>query len=417
MSANPFYVAPAGDVSSGLAGIGSVLKDVGEQRKMREEEEAARLANEQAQIEINDAIQSGDINTLRTTAVKYPQVADAIYKGFQAQKDEDKSSTLGWLRQVAVAKDPMQAKSVLEREISRLDTIGRDSSVLRGELMDLESDPEGFLQSSRLGYAAIAPENEYKAYLESTKAPAMPQTREVKKGDIIVTEQFNPQNGQFEVIAEAPRFQKTEAGGVKYQSDIGKLFSDRDAAVATYGENSKQVKSIDSLIEQSGKDYKAEEIAAKSTEEAQKKSADLDAALFSMDNMLNTMGKILSTPFGVVKRATGPIESRIPTTSQDVADLEERINNLDAQAFMSQVPLLKGMGALSNAEGQKLSASLQNFSLRQSATQLLENVTEAERLILKARENIAKKYNLEAPPPDTNATVTQAGQRNITVDY
>jgi hypothetical protein len=237
MSANPFFVAPAGDISSGLAGIGSVLKDVGEQRKMREEEENARLANEQAQMEINDAIQSGDMNTLRMTAVKYPQVADAIYKGFQAQKDEDKSSTLGWLRQVAVAKDPMQAKSVLEREISRLDTIGRDSSVLRGELMDLESDPEGFLQSSRLGYAAIAPENEYKAYLESNKRPEANteegKARQDLEAGLITQEEFDRINAPEQA---------------KFQSDVGKLLSDRQLAVQEFGENSPQANAITEAI-------------------------------------------------------------------------------------------------------------------------------------------------------------------------
>tara|TARA_R110000787_G_scaffold194120_1_gene305725 strand:+ start:31606 stop:32991 length:1386 start_codon:yes stop_codon:yes gene_type:complete len=36
--------------------------------------------------------------------------------------------------------------------------------------------------------------------------PKPPETREVKRGDRIVTEQFNPQTGQFEQIADAERF-------------------------------------------------------------------------------------------------------------------------------------------------------------------------------------------------------------------
>jgi len=36
--------------------------------------------------------------------------------------------------------------------------------------------------------------------------PKPPETREVKKGDRIITEQFNPQTGQFEQIADAERF-------------------------------------------------------------------------------------------------------------------------------------------------------------------------------------------------------------------
>jgi len=252
MSANPFYVAPAGDISSGLAGIGTVLKDVGEQRRIREEEEAARLANEQAQLEINDAIQSGDINTLRMTAVKYPQVADAIYNGFKAQKDEDKASTLGWMRKIVTAGNPVQAKAILESEIARLDTIGRDSSILRGELMDLESDPEGFVQSTKLGYAAIAPENEYKAYLEANKRPEANteagKARQDLEAGLITQEEFDRINAPEQA---------------KFQSDVGKLLSDRQLAVQEFGENSPQAQALSEAItaKESGEPPKLSDVA------------------------------------------------------------------------------------------------------------------------------------------------------------
>ena len=65
---------------------------------------------------------------------------------------------------------------------------------------------------------------------------------------------------------------------------------------------------------------------------------------------------------------------------------------------------MKGLGALSDAEGKKLSAALQNFSLRQSPERLMENVREAQRLLLKARENVARRYGVPETVPDTPAS-------------
>ena len=70
---------------------------------------------------------------------------------------------------------------------------------------------------------------------------------------------------------------------------------------------------------------------------------------------------------------------------------------------MAQIPNIKGMGALSDAEGKKLAAALQSFSLRQSPARLMENVREAQRLLLKARENVARQHGVPETIPDTPA--------------
>jgi hypothetical protein len=130
------------------------------------------------------------------------------------------------------------------------------------------------------------------------------------------------------------------------------------------------------------------------------KTADLESARNGIDNMLSTADKVLKTPMGTVGSAAGPISSRAPTFSQDTADFEELINTLGSQAFIAQVPAMKGLGALSDAEGKKLTSALQNFSLRQSPERLMQNVQEAQRLMLKARENIAKKNGMPDTLPD-----------------
>lgn len=119
-----------------------------------------------------------------------------------------------------------------------------------------------------------------------------------------------------------------------------------------------------------------------------------------IDNFLNTAQRVLNTPEDVIKSATGPVASRLPTLSSDVSDFEALVEALGSQAFIAQIPKIKGTGSLSEKEGDKLQASLQTLSLKQSPARLKENVTEAVRLLTKVRENIALKYGVQAPPLD-----------------
>lgn len=148
---------------------------------------------------------------------------------------------------------------------------------------------------------------------------------------------------------------------------------------------------------------KLQEMQSKRDASVREKAADLEAARGNVDNMLNTAQRILNTPMGVVGSAAGPISSRVPTLSQDTANFEELVSTLGSQSFLAQIPNIKGMGALSNAEGEKLQAALQNFSLRQSPERLMENVKEAQRLLMKARKNMTDRSGLPDSPPDIPA--------------
>jgi hypothetical protein len=71
---------------------------------------------------------------------------------------------------------------------------------------------------------------------------------------------------------------------------------------------------------------------------------------------------------------------------------------------------MKGLGALTEAEGKKLQSSLQNLSLTQSPEQLTANVREAQRLILKGRKNLADRTGVPQGVPDTPAAQPAASE-------
>ena len=190
----------------------------------------------------------------------------------------------------------------------------------------------------------------------------------------------------------------------KIQEDI--KISKQNAGIAALNA---QISREGNQIKREENQLKLQDLVQKRDEAVRTKAADLESARTNMDNMLNTADRILKTPIGVVGSAAGPVSSRMPTLSQDTADFEALVETLGSQSFMAQIPNIKGMGALSNAEGEKLQAALQNFSLRQSPERLLENVKEAQRLVMKARKNMTARSGLPETIPDTPDVRTLGG--------
>jgi hypothetical protein len=152
--------------------------------------------------------------------------------------------------------------------------------------------------------------------------------------------------------------------------------------------------------------------------QAQNVLATFDNTLVSVDKILNNWGKTKDGKIDpnlsnrTVKSATGPVQSRIFTTSQDVADFEEQVGSLESQAFLSQVEKMRGLGALTEREGARLVNALASLSLRQSPKQLAENLLIVRDLMQKARSSAEAKYG------DLQSESTApAAIRNVTVDY
>jgi len=136
-----------------------------------------------------------------------------------------------------------------------------------------------------------------------------------------------------------------------------------------------------------------------------------------IDNFINTAERIKQTPKNIINAATGPISSRLPTTNQDVSDFEALVETLGSQAFLAQIPKIKGTGNLTEKEGDKLQASLQNLSLKQSPERLLANVDEAVRLLEKAKVTITARSGLPAIPSDVPARELNVTVNGVTFNF
>ena len=157
---------------------------------------------------------------------------------------------------------------------------------------------------------------------------------------------------------------------------------------------------------------KVDEAIAKRDETARGKIAEVESANSNIDNMLNTIDRVMSNPS--LKDVVGSFEGRMPAAASMLDDQESDaialLDTLGSQAFLAQIPNIKGMGALSNAEGEKLQSALQNLSRAQSEKQLTSSLKEAQRLMIKARKNVADRYGVKQSVPDTPAVTPSSSE-------
>ena len=159
-------------------------------------------------------------------------------------------------------------------------------------------------------------------------------------------------------------------------------------------------------------EVKIEEARASRDEKVRGKAAEVESANSNIDNMLNTIDRVMSNPS--LEDVVGSFEGRIPAAASMLDDQESDaialLDTLGSQAFLAQIPNIKGMGALSNAEGEKLQSALQNLSRAQSEKQLTSSLKEAQRLMIKARKNVADRYGVKQSVPDTPAVTPSSSE-------
>jgi len=330
--------------------------------------------------------------------VKYPEQREAFKQSWDILGKDQQDSQFKSGVQVYSAlqnKSPDVAKDILDKQIAAMDNSGQDSTPFKSIRDAIDRNPEGMAAQIGLTLSALEPEKWGKIAGEmraSAKAPAEQSLAEAKAQKAAVDAKF----------AESAAVQDLAKGGweiSKLQNDIG------------ISRQNSQIAAMNAATAREGNSLKREALQLKLQEKidardakVNEKVAEVQSSRATIDNMLNTADRVLNTPMSVIGSAAGPISSRAPTLSQDTADFEELVNTLSSQAFMAQIPALKGMGALSNAEGEKLQASLQNLSLRQSPERLVENVKEAQRLIMKSRATLSDKYGVPDVVPDTPAS-------------
>jgi hypothetical protein len=396
---------PTQAIMQGLQ-VGSNLNQMAQQKSQAE---AQALAQKQMSDDINQ-VMSNPAPTARDFAsltLKYPQFNKQFNQAWELMSGEQQQNRIGQMSDVYAsleAGDVDVAKNMLETQAQAAENSGdeRSAKAARALMNTIDVNPATAKTSVALRLASAMGPDKF------TETFTKLQTE--RRDAAIDPSKLTEAQAKAKKAAVEAKFAESQAA-IDLQKkgwDITKIQED----VKIAKENSK-IAAINAQLSREQNELKRQELQQKLVDKQnerdakiREKAAAVESANFNIDNMLNTADRILKTPMGVIDDATGPIESRLPTLDEDVADFEALIENIDAQAFLAQIPNIKGMGALSDAEGKKLAAALQNFSLKQSPKRLMENIKEAQRLLLKARSNISRQHGVPETIPDTPAVET-----------
>lgn len=408
-----YLPAPPDIGNSAVEGLqmGNAIRQMRMQRTAEQEALAYKT-------DLQAALKSGDPNSFAALAAKYPKQAAGLKQAWGLISEEQRKSELDAAQQAWYAINsgsPDVAVGIIDQHINAMKGSGKDSSKLEGMRTAIQRDPSHAGQVLSMFLSAVAPK-EFAESLSKLNADRRLQAREPAELEKLSSEAKKAAS-DAEIAAVKARFAESDAAKdlEKKGWDIKKIQSDievakKNVAIAAFNA---QINKTNSETQRDHLKLERDKYIQQRDQQVNQRASEVEAARTNMDNFLNTADRIVSTPRNVISAAAGPIDSRLPTIQQDVADFEALIENVEAQAFLSQVPNMKGLGALSDAEGKKLTGALQSFSLKQTPEQLISNVKEAQRLILKARKTLAMKYGVPDTVPDTPAAAKGLNKSDI----
>jgi hypothetical protein len=419
------YILPQPDFSESFVKglqMGEVMRVARLRRK--EEQEA-----EEFKTELSTALNGSDPRAFLNLSVKYPKYGQGLKTAWEAMKQEQRSAEFNSAREVFYAINsgrPDVALSVVDRQIAAMKNAGQDPAQLQQIKEGIQRDPVRASQYVGAFMAAVAP----KDYAETLK----------KLGEERRSDELHP----IDVDQRTANVDKTRAEVPKLEAETAKVREEaKTAAVTARFAESNAVKDLErkgwditkiqedikiaklnsqiaaanvsigreaNSIRRDELKLKRDDLVQKREDEVRTKGAEVESARFNIDNTLNTIDRILKNPR--LNSVVGPIEGRLPAVADDSADAIALIETLGSQAFLSQLPLIKGMGQLSNVEGDKMQKAFQNLGRVQSEKQFRESLTEAQRLYTKARRNIATKFGVPDTIPDTPAATAPAARPN-----
>lgn len=151
--ANEFYVQPAGDFSQGLQGLGIALKYAGDARMEREETERKRVAEQEAQAALYDAVTSDDPMKMAEAAAKHPSIAKQMAEIYGVTEGFKKQEAVDFLSDILA--NPNQALEKAQRRAALLPPQNRDPAHTLRFIENYQRDPAAALHGAEMIFAGL----------------------------------------------------------------------------------------------------------------------------------------------------------------------------------------------------------------------------------------------------------------------
>lgn len=379
--------------------------------------EAAVQQKAQMQTDLAALAQNPTTAAIAQMSIKYPQLSEGFKRSYDMLTPEQQQAKLEHATQVYAALnngEPKIAQKILTDQAAALRNSGNEPDAKAAETMAswIDAHPESAKSTAGLMIAKVMGPKFTEAFKDiggeqraQDQAPSELRKKVAEAGTAESTATTKAVEAKY-------ADQQAVADLAKKGWDVKAIIED-----IGYKKESNRIAAMKAAIDRQSNDLKRQELQLKINDavtarddKVRGKVAEAESAAGSIDNMLNNITRILAVasdkegkPTSVLRASAGPLDSRLPTVQGDVADMEALVESLGAQAFLAQIPNIKGMGSLSNAEGEKLQSAFQNFSLKQSPEQIIYNLMDAKRLLEKGRGTVSKRFGVPLGNPDTPA--------------
>lgn len=367
----------------GLSGIAGVFQQ--EKQAQRQKEFQQAYAN---------AYASGDRGALRQLATQYPDQIESVRKGM-GFIDEDQRNSIGTLAAGArlAASSPEAMQSWLQNNAKELARVGVDPNNVA---QMYQQNPSGFGEFvDHLGMAALGP-------IDYFNVQDKMAGREIDRGRLAETIRSN-QAGE----ALTARGQDIQIRGQNISAQNAALSREIQRAEL-------QEKALDRQIARESNQLKLEELKQKQADVRQKadiarddRQAAAQGAVDTFSTALDSLNEIEQSPG--LSKAVG-IRSAFPTVpGSDAANFEARLDTFKAQTFLPMVQSLKGMGALSDAEGKKLSDAVGALSPKMSEKAFRDSIGKIRNQLESKLSTVKKQFDYQEPVQNTPAQQPTTG--------
>jgi hypothetical protein len=403
--------------------MAGIKNGVGLQQLQIERQQAEAKRAQEAQMRTDLANLSGNMTpeAIASMSVKYPHLSEQFKRSYDMLAPEVQKARLQAAAPIYAAIRSGEhglASKMLRDNAAALENSGKTAEANQtramADLVDQHPETASFTIGTMLS-AAMGPDK----FTEAFKGIGVERRAEELQGDLVRKGAAEATGAEADAQTKAVTAKYADSQALadleKKRWDVRKIVADID-----FQKESNRIAAMNAAANREGNALKKQELQLR-VEEARRdrddklraKVADVESAAGNIDNMLNTIERIKKNPS--LDSVVGSMEGRslYPNatlgTLNPLGDGDERsdaialIETLGSQAFLSQIPNIKGMGALSNAEGEKLQAAFQNLSRAQSEKQFRATLDEATRLLNKGRATISKRYGVPLGAPDTPA--------------
>ncbi|MEG0868111.1 MAG: phage DNA ejection protein [Hafnia sp.] len=358
-------------------GIGAVGQAIGQG-------EAAKRLSEFQQA-FGQAYAAGDRDALRQLAATNPDQIETIRQGM-GFVDADKNQAMGDMSarlNIAAAQGP---DAVMRELASHQNTLQQIGVSPEQAWQTYQQNPEGFTQlTDMIGMHAVGPEKYF-----DIQDKAIGRRQDQQKID--ETARNNRESNAVQwannnIAQQNVNLRKMELDDKKF---------DRQIANET---NAIKLADLQDKRQQN----------QQAIEQAKRDKADAyNTGIDTLSRTIDTASKVLNSPgfTGYFGTNLNPLSSRhIPGT--DAADTEALVDTLKSQGFMSGIQQMKGMGQLSNAEGQKVMDAIGNLSSSQSEKAAKAAIKTIISTTEMAQKRMQQKYGKDIQPQSPSQSQAQ----------